>query len=184
MTPALILDRAKVARNAERMSDRMRRMGVRLRPHVKTAKSAAVARYQTEGWASGITVSTLAEADYFARHGHRDITYAVSIVPGKLAQAETLIREGVALSVVTDHPAMAKALVEHAAQSSVSAPLPGCCNDSGRSGAGRRAGCSRRHPTPSSWPGRWERLRAVEGWRCSPREGTRARTHSERNRAS
>ncbi len=52
---------------------------------MKTAKSIDVARLATAGQFGGITVSTLAEARYFADHGIRDITYAVGIVPGKVA---------------------------------------------------------------------------------------------------
>ena len=37
-TPALLLDRAKLERNAERMREKVRSLGVTLRPHVKTSK--------------------------------------------------------------------------------------------------------------------------------------------------
>jgi len=76
-TPALILDRAVLARNCRAMAERMAGHGVRLRPHLKTAKSAEVAALATAGQFGGVTVSTLAEARYFAAHGTRDITYAV-----------------------------------------------------------------------------------------------------------
>ncbi len=46
-TPALVLDVARVRRNAARMSERARALGVRLRPHVKTHKCVEVARIQT-----------------------------------------------------------------------------------------------------------------------------------------
>ena len=81
-TPALILDRSILARNTAAMAERMERHGVRLRPHMKTAKSAKVAELAAAGGA-GITVSTLREAAYFAEHGFRDVTYAVSIIPEK-----------------------------------------------------------------------------------------------------
>ena len=71
-TPCLLLERSKLARNLELMAGAVRRHGVALRPHMKTAKSAAVARLATAGQAGGITVSTLAEAEYFAREGFRD----------------------------------------------------------------------------------------------------------------
>lgn len=67
------------------MARRAADLGVRLRPHMKTAKSIDVARLATSGQFGGITVSTLAEARYFAGHGIRDITYAVGIVPDKVA---------------------------------------------------------------------------------------------------
>ena len=65
-TPALILDRAVLRRNLKRMSERLRAAGVFLRPHVKTAKSLQIGRMAVEGHDGRITVSTLAEARYFA----------------------------------------------------------------------------------------------------------------------
>ena len=61
-TPALLLDRALVERNCGEMAARARRHGVRLRPHLKTAKCAEVAKIATRGQFGGITVSTVAEA--------------------------------------------------------------------------------------------------------------------------
>ncbi len=113
-TPCLLLDRAKLARNLEIMARAVGRHGVALRPHMKTAKSAAVARMATEGQAGGITVSTLAEAEYFAREGFRDILYAVGIVPAKLDRGVALRRAGVDLTLVTDDPETASAIVAHA----------------------------------------------------------------------
>jgi len=101
-TPSLVLDLERVRRNAARMSDRARALGVRLRPHVKTHKCVEIARIQTEGHGGVITVSTLAEARAFARHGFTDITYAVPIEPGKYPAALDLIGEGVRLGVITD----------------------------------------------------------------------------------
>ena len=55
-----------------------------MRPHLKTSKSAEVARLATRGHSGAITVSTVAEADYFARYGFLDLTYAVGISAGKI----------------------------------------------------------------------------------------------------
>jgi D-serine deaminase-like pyridoxal phosphate-dependent protein len=83
-TPALLLDADVLERNCEAMAQRAARHGVALRPHLKTSKSAEVARVATRGHSGAITVSTVAEADYFARHGFLDITYAVGIGAGKI----------------------------------------------------------------------------------------------------
>ena len=40
-TPALVLDRGIVARNTATLTERIRGLGVDLRPHMKTAKSLA-----------------------------------------------------------------------------------------------------------------------------------------------
>ena len=85
-TPCLVLDRTILERNLIVMANALSRLGVPLRPHMKTAKSIDVARLAIEGQPGGITVSTLAEAEYFAGHGITDILYAVGITPQKLDQ--------------------------------------------------------------------------------------------------
>jgi D-serine deaminase-like pyridoxal phosphate-dependent protein len=112
-TPALILDRARLARNTQAMTERVRALGVGLRPHMKTAKSADVAGLALEGNFGGITVSTLNEAEYFLEHGITDITNAVCFVPAKLTQAAALIDRGADLKLITDNPGVAKAIAAH-----------------------------------------------------------------------
>src|SRR5436309_7210497 len=68
-TPSLVLDVGRVKRNAERVGGRVRELGARLRPHIKTHKCIEVARIQTTGHSGRITVSTLAEASAFAANG-------------------------------------------------------------------------------------------------------------------
>ena len=62
-----------------------------LRPHMKTAKSIEVARLALAGQPGGITVSTLAEAEYFVGHGLFDQLYAVA---GLLASQPRWERNG------------------------------------------------------------------------------------------
>lgn len=109
-TPALVLDRARLRRNIQAMTDRYKALGVRLRPHLKTSKSVDVARMAVDGHFGGITVSTLKEAEHFAAHGFKDILYAVCISPTKLGQAAALIKSGVALTIITDDLEASKAI--------------------------------------------------------------------------
>jgi D-serine deaminase-like pyridoxal phosphate-dependent protein len=121
-TPCLILDRPKLMRNIRAMAGSLARHQVPLRPHMKTAKSIDVARLVLSGQPGGITVSTLAEAEYFASHGIGDILYAVGITPAKLDQVARLNANGANVTVITDdvgtadaiaaHPAAIKALIE------------------------------------------------------------------------
>lgn len=101
-TPCLILDVERVRRNAARVREIARKNTARLRPHIKTHKCVEVARIQTAGQDGALTVSTLAEAEAFARQGFSDFTYAVPIEPGKFAAAIDLIRRGVKLNLLTD----------------------------------------------------------------------------------
>ena len=114
-TPALILDRGILVQNCERMADRMQSHRVRLRPHLKTAKSDRVASIATHGQFGGITVSTLAEARYFAERGYRDVLYGVGIAPGKLEEVASLQGESVQMTLVTDNREAALAAAERAA---------------------------------------------------------------------
>jgi D-serine deaminase-like pyridoxal phosphate-dependent protein len=106
-TPCLVLDRSILDRNIRVMAAALGRLGVPLRPHMKTAKSIEVARLATAGQPGGITVSTLAEAEYFFGHGITDILYAVGITPQKLEQVCRLNAAGAHIIVITDDPAMA-----------------------------------------------------------------------------
>jgi len=96
------------------MSDRLRHAGVVLRPHLKTAKSVQIGRMAVEGHDGRITVSTLAEARYFAAGGFKDILYGVGIVPAKLPAITEIRRQGVNLRVVTDNLLVARAIADAA----------------------------------------------------------------------
>lgn len=112
-TPCLLLERARLARNCERMRARTKALGVRLRPHLKTCKSLDVVNAifgDDRGAGSrGGTVSTLEEAAYFVERGLEDLIYAVPIVPAKLERAAAL---GVA--VITDDAGVASAIARRA----------------------------------------------------------------------
>ncbi|MDT7542050.1 MAG: hypothetical protein QOE33_1954 [Acidobacteriota bacterium] len=101
-TPSLLVDLSLVRANAARVRALAQTAGVRLRPHVKTHKCAEIARIQTEGFDGALTVSTLAEASWFAARGFSNITYAVPIEPGKFDAAIELARRIDRLSLITD----------------------------------------------------------------------------------
>ena len=113
-TPALIADRLKIEGNAARMREHLAAHGVRLRPHLKTTKSAAIARIAHGGKAGPGTVSTLREAEYFFEHGFRDLTYAVCITPNKFSHVSSLNNRGLDLKVLLASPEIATALAEFA----------------------------------------------------------------------
>ncbi|ROM94576.1 DSD1 family PLP-dependent enzyme [Pseudomonas brassicacearum] len=110
-TPAAIVDVPRMQRNIQRMQQRMDTLGVHLRPHIKTSKCLPVIKAQIAAGASGVTVSTLKEAEHCFAEGISDIFYAVAMAPAKLAQALILRRKGCQLSVLTDSVAGAQAIV-------------------------------------------------------------------------
>jgi D-serine deaminase-like pyridoxal phosphate-dependent protein len=113
-TPALLLDETRMERNIARLRGRLAALGVRFRPHVKTAKSLEVARRLVPGAGGAITVSTLKEAEYFADGGFTDITYAVGLAPEKIPRTQSLVARGIDLAVVIDSMEQAQSLAQAA----------------------------------------------------------------------
>lgn len=122
-TPCALVDLDRLEKNAAHMADKARRLGVRLRPHVKTHKCIEAARIQTDLHFGGVTVSTLAEAQAFAAGGFSDITYAVPIAPQKIAEAIDLHIEIDALNLLVDHADTIRAIDDAATSRGVTLPV-------------------------------------------------------------
>jgi D-serine deaminase-like pyridoxal phosphate-dependent protein len=112
-TPCLVLDKSILQRNIDMMAKALARHGVPLRPHMKTAKSIDVARMATKGQPGFITVSTLAEAEYFAGYRINDILLAAGITPQKLERVMALNEHGADVIVITDDAEMARWIGAH-----------------------------------------------------------------------
>ncbi|XP_061587340.1 D-serine dehydratase [Cololabis saira] len=104
-TPALVVDVDKVKTNAQRMIERCRKLGVQLRPHMKTHKTLEGADIMTAGSRRCIVVSTLAEASFYADHGFDDILYAYSLPFDKVERCAALSERLDLFQVLLDHPA-------------------------------------------------------------------------------
>lgn len=105
------------------MRERVARLGVRLRPHVKTHKCIEAAQLQLDARTGPITVSTLAEARHFARAGFTDITYAVPVGPARLEQAGELIERGVELKLLVESEEAAAAVSSFAVARGIDVPV-------------------------------------------------------------
>jgi D-serine deaminase-like pyridoxal phosphate-dependent protein len=116
-TPAFLVEKNVVQRNCERMLEKARASGVAFRPHAKTHKVREVARMQHGGATGPITVSTLAEAEYFAEDGFRDVTYGVPVAPNreKLQRVESLARRIDCLNILVDSEETRRAVEEYGA---------------------------------------------------------------------
>ncbi|PAZ12548.1 alanine racemase [Streptomyces sp. SA15] len=121
-TPFAVVDVHKAQRNIERLKARADRLGVTLRPHVKTAKSLEVAALMHSGTPCPVTVSTLAEAEAFADGGYTDITYAVGIDPHKLPRVIALLNRGVRLRLLLDSTEQAVSVTEASRRAGL--PIP------------------------------------------------------------
>ena len=109
-TPALLLDEARMMTNITRLKSHLEQLKTGFRPHLKTAKSVEVARRMMTSPEGPATVSTLKEAEEFARAGVRDLLYAVGIAPQKLARVTALRAQGVDLQVILDSTEQARAV--------------------------------------------------------------------------
>jgi D-serine deaminase-like pyridoxal phosphate-dependent protein len=80
-TPCVLVDRARMERNLDRMQAAATARGLRLRPHAKTHKSVELARRQIAGGAVGICCAKLGEAEVFAEAGVEDIRLPYPLNP-------------------------------------------------------------------------------------------------------
>ena len=121
-TPCLIVDEAKMMHNIARLAAHAARLGVTLRPHLKTTKSIDAARYVLKDGTGPAMVSTLAEAEAFAKAGIRDIVYGVGIGLNKLERVLALHHAGCRLTVLLDSVVQARAVAKASRASGI--PIP------------------------------------------------------------
>ena len=76
VTPALILDLDVARRNIQFMTERLRSLKAKLRPHIKVQKSPELARLQVEAGAIGVCTATVWEAMVMSRSGIEDVLIA------------------------------------------------------------------------------------------------------------
>ena len=102
-TPAPVVDLDVVERNVARLQAWCDRLTMANRPHIKTHKSAGLARYQIAAGAKGVTVQKLGEAEVMADHGIADLLLTFNVVgASKLERLAALVRR-TAIKVVADN---------------------------------------------------------------------------------
>jgi D-serine deaminase-like pyridoxal phosphate-dependent protein len=79
-TPALVIDLDAFERNVAKMVAHAKKVGVGLRPHAKTHKSAEIARRQIAAGANGICCAKLGEAEALAAAGIDSILLTSPVV--------------------------------------------------------------------------------------------------------
>ena len=110
-TPVALVDVTAMESNLAAMQARATSLGLRLRPHAKTHKSAHVARRQIEHGARGLTAATLTEAEVFADAGVDDLLIAFPPVGElKLRRLSALVERVSRLAVSLDSLEVAAAL--------------------------------------------------------------------------
>jgi D-serine deaminase-like pyridoxal phosphate-dependent protein len=101
-TPALVIDLDAMQRNLVAMAAFAREHKVRLRPHAKMHKCAAIAKLQMAAGAVGVCVQKLSEAEALADAGVADIFISNEVIaPHKLARL-ALLAKRITLAVAVD----------------------------------------------------------------------------------
>ncbi|QKS01685.1 DSD1 family PLP-dependent enzyme [Sphingomonas sp. CL5.1] len=110
-TPVLVVDRDALDRNIARMADFAAANGLKLRPHAKTHKSAAIARRQIAAGALGQCCAKLGEAEALADSGIEGIliTSPILSAPG-IERLVALNERAEGLMCVADNPVGARAI--------------------------------------------------------------------------
>jgi len=110
-TPALVCDLDKLSANVARMAVITGSAGVSLRPHVKSHKSAFIARRQLEGGASGLSCAKVSEAEAIvgrlAVDGYPERVSVLITSPvfgSAVAERIVALAARCDLAVVVDHP--------------------------------------------------------------------------------
>ncbi|WP_068873976.1 MULTISPECIES: alanine racemase [unclassified Phenylobacterium] len=104
-TPAAVLDLDAFDRNVAKMARRAAQVGLALRPHAKSHKTAALARRQIAAGAAGVCCAKLAEAEALAAAGVGQILVTSPIAgTANAARAARLAADLPDFRIVVDHP--------------------------------------------------------------------------------
>jgi D-serine deaminase-like pyridoxal phosphate-dependent protein len=101
-TPQVLIDRTRLLRNIDRAQELASAASVRLRPHAKTHKSPAIARWQIDRGAAGICCAKVGEAEVFAADGIADIRLPYPVNPSNAPRLLALM-DRASISIIVDH---------------------------------------------------------------------------------
>ncbi len=106
-TPQVLIDHTRAMNNIARVQALATAAGARLRPHAKTHKSPAVARWQIDAGAIGIACAKIGEAEVFVDAGITDIRLPYPLNPVNAPRLIALM-DRAAISIIVDHPAVVR----------------------------------------------------------------------------
>ncbi len=91
--PTLVLNPDICRENIRNMAGKAREHQVKFRPHFKTHQSAATGEWFRDEGVTAITVSSVSMAQYFAKHGWKDITIAFPLNIHEIDEINSLAAE-------------------------------------------------------------------------------------------
>jgi len=98
---AVVLEQS-AKKNIDRFVNKAKNLGCEFRPHFKTHQSAEIGKWFKETGVNGITVTSVAMAQYFADHGWDDITIAFPFFPGQIDGVNRLLEKSKLRLLVTN----------------------------------------------------------------------------------
>src|SRR5262245_2270239 len=123
-TPALCVDLDKMERNVALMQETLKKNGVASRPHAKTHKTAAIAKYQLSTGSIGVCCAKLGEAEALSAAGIDKICMTTSNPSvAKIRRAMKLAKARPQFIQAVDFEPNARDLNEAAKQAGIVAPV-------------------------------------------------------------
>jgi D-serine deaminase-like pyridoxal phosphate-dependent protein len=114
-TPAILVDLDIVDANIRHMATLAGRNGFRLRPHVKTHKSIAMARRQIDAGATGVCTATVTEAEVMIAGGIKDVMIAYPLVGRRKFERLAPLFDQASVTLAADSSAVIRSYAEFAA---------------------------------------------------------------------
>lgn len=110
-TPALLIDEEVALANIHAFQQHCDKVGLQLRPHIKTHKTVHFTRHQLEAGACGITCQKIGEAEVMADGGANDILITFNIIgDSKLERLRSLSNRLTKLAVTADNATVVEGL--------------------------------------------------------------------------
>lgn len=123
-TPSMIVNLDFMEANIKKLMDTLLPTGLNIRPHLKTTKSATLARRLNEAGARGGCVAKLSEAEAITAAGFTDLLITCEIVgPQKVRRLVELFRKHRGLRIVVDSEIGATAINDALAKSDIEDPI-------------------------------------------------------------
>lgn len=123
-TPSMIVDLDLMESNIKKLMDKLLPTGKYIRPHLKTTKSAILAKRLVAAGAKGGCVAKLSEAEAIAAAGFDDLLITCEIIgPQKVKRLVALYRAHRKIRIVVDSEIGAEAINEALAASDISEPI-------------------------------------------------------------
>ncbi|KAH7208324.1 major facilitator superfamily domain-containing protein [Fusarium oxysporum] len=123
-TPSMIVDLDVMEANIKKLMDRLLPTGRNIRPHLKTSKSAIVAKKLVAAGAKGGCVAKLSEAEAIAAAGFTDLLITCEIVgPAKVKRLVELFKKHREIRIVVDDERAATAINDALEKSGIEDPI-------------------------------------------------------------